>query len=523
MEQAIQIRPNDNVAVARSKLEIGQTVFGIEVRQPIDPLHKVALKKISAGSPVYRYGEPIGVASCDIQPGEWIHTHNLSFHYTGRDYKFSTKSPPKLTPPEGMSQFQGYRRANGEIATRNYIAVISSVNCSGHVPGLVVDKFRDIKKRFPNIDGVLPFTHQTGCGITMNNEAHDTLNRTFAGMMRHPNIVGCVMVGLGCEQLNPTAIAQSGLVQIRDLTVQGGSGKPLPKKDDGSLLVSIQSHGGTANVVREITDYIEKMLPRANDVKRVPIGVEELILAMNCGGSDAFSGLTANPAVGFASDLLVALGGTTVLAESPETAGAEHLLTERARNPEVGQKLVNFIRWWEEYFAAHTFLHPRPSMDNNPSHGNKAGGLTTIVEKSLGAVAKGGSSTLNHVLAYAEKIPSKSGFCFMDTPGKDSSSMTGLVAGGANIGVFTTGRGNVAGWAPVPTIKICTNTPTYERLTGDMDLNAGTIMDGTATVEDVGRLILAKMIEVASGEPTRSEILGANTSCFDPWYFGPSV
>jgi altronate hydrolase len=357
----------------------------------------------------------------------------------------------------------------------------------------------------------------------MGNEAHQTLHQTFAGMTKHPNIVSYIMVGLGCEQLNPTGMVESGLVQLRDLTSQGQNGKPFPNKDDGSLLISIQSHGGTAKVVSEVCSYIEKLLPRANDVKRTSIPVEELILAMNCGGSDAFSGLTANPAVGYAADLLAALGGTAVLAETPETAGAEHILTERAVNQEVGQKLVDLIRWWENYFAVHTFLHPQPSMDNNPSHGNKAGGLTTIVEKSLGAVAKGGTSRLNHVLKYAEKIPSRAGLCFMDTPGKDSSSMTGLVAGGSNIGVFTTGRGNVAGWAPVPTIKICTNTPTYQRLEGDMDLNAGGIMDGTASVEDVGVTILAKMIEVASGEQTCSERLGANTSCFDPWYFGPSV
>jgi altronate hydrolase len=519
----IRIRPNDNVAIARVKLQPGDEALGVRVKDTIDPLHKIALQRIRAGSPVMRYGEPIGLASKDIEPGQWIHTHNLSFHYTGRDYQYSTKKNLLPAKPEGMTHFSGYRRENGEAATRNYIAVISSVNCSGHVPGLVVDKFRDIKKLFPNVDGVLPFTHQTGCGITMNNEAHASLSRTFAGMMKHPNIIGCIMVGLGCEQLNPTAIVESGLVQIRDLTVQGGAGKPVPTNDDGSLLVSVQSHGGTENVVREITGYVEKMLPRANAVKRVPIGVEELILAMNCGGSDAFSGLTANPAVGYTADLLAALGATAVLAETPETAGAEHILTERAVNRDVGEKLVSLIRWWENYFAAHTFLHPQPSIDNNPSHGNKAGGLTTIVEKSLGAVAKGGTSTLNHVLEYAQKIPARAGLCFMDTPGKDSASMTGLVAGGANIGVFTTGRGNVAGWAPVPTIKICTNTATYDRLSGDMDLNAGVIMDGTASVEDMGLAILSKIIAVASGELTRSEILGANTSCFDPWYFGPSV
>lgn len=523
MEKAIQIRPQDNVAIAREKLNPGDIIFGVEVTSEVDRLHKVALTSIRKGEPVLRYGEPIGVATKEIRAGEWVHTHNLGFLYTGRDYEFGTKKVALPQPPVGFSHFQGFRRADGRAATRNYLAVVASVNCSAHVPLFVERHMGDILKGYPNIDGILMLTHQSGCGITMYDESHDAIRRTIAGTMNHPNIVGAVLVGLGCEQLDPSSLVTKNLVQIRDLTRQGAWGDPVPQTDQGSLLVSVQSHGGTEPTAKAVIEYLKKLLPRANDVRRVPIPVDELILGMNCGGSDAFSGLTANPALGYAADLLVALGGTAVLGETPETAGAEHILTARARSREVGQELVALIRWWEKYFAAHSFLHPCPTMDNNPSHGNKAGGLTTIVEKSLGAVAKAGTSTLNHVLSYAATIPAKAGLCFMDTPGKDSASMTGIVAGGANIAVFTTGRGNVAGWAPAPTIKVSTNTDTYERLRGDMDLNAGGIMDGKISVEDVGQLILAKMIEVSSGEKTASERLGADRSCFDPWNMGPTV
>lgn len=523
MESVIRMRPEDNVAVACQRLEPGHRALGVEVTETVAMFQKVALTDIPEGAPVTRYGESIGIATCDIKAGQYVHTHNVGFQYQERNYEYAIRAPQPPPKPAGCDTFLGFRRKDGRPATRNYLAVIASVNCSGHVPGLVAEKFLDVRRDYPNIDGVLPFTHQTGCGITMNDDAHEALLRTFAGTMNHPNIVGSVMVGLGCEQLDPSRLANGGLIQLGDLTKQGERGKPLPTTDEGSLLVSIQSHGGTTETVESVTRYLTQLLPRANDVKRVPIPAAEIILAMNCGGSDAYSGITANPALGIAADLLVALGGTPVLAETTETIGAEHLLIERARTPAVGEKLAALIRWWNDYYTHFTFLNRMPSANNNPSHGNKAGGLTTIVEKSLGAVAKGGTTVLEHVLAYAERIPPRGGLCFMDTPGKDSHSMTGLLAGGANVGIFTTGRGNVAGWAPMPTIKLCTNTPTYERIRGDMDLNAGGIVDGTISLEDMGLVILQKILAVASGERTASERLRADRACYDPMYKGPLV
>ncbi len=523
MDNAILIHPADNVAIARVALKPGEKARGVELREPVRALQKISLVRIPAGAPVIRYGTQIGVASADIEPGSWVHTQNLAFHPGQQDYRFASEQPPIPPIPQGFTTFEGYRRQDGRVGTRKYLAVISTVNCSGHVPPLVRDRFRTIREDYPGIDGILAISHQTGCGITMGNESHRTLQRTFANLAKHPNIAGLVFVGLGCEQLDPSGMVGSKLIQLNDLTVQGGQGRPLPTVDDGPLLVSLQSHGGTEKTVNEVCRYLQTMIPRVAAIKRTPIPLSEIILGTNCGGSDAFSGITANPAVGAAVDMLVALGASAVLAETPETAGAEHILTRRARTKEVGEELVRLIKWWEAYYAAHTFLHPTPSLDNNPSVGNKDGGLTTITEKSMGAVAKAGTTMLNHVLQYGALIPRNAGLCFMDTPGKDSSSMTGLVSGGANIGVFTTGRGNMAGWAPAPTIKICTNTPTFMRLEGDMDLNAGGIIDGTHTIQDVGFAILAMIRDVASGHRTRSEILGADTSCFDPWYFGASV
>ena len=338
-------------------------------------------------------------------------------------------------------------------------------------------------------------------------EDHLQLNRVLAGFAKHANIGAYLVIGLGCETGQASFLAESnGLVQLPGS--QGANKLPL--------ILNMQEVGGIKKTVERATAVLKELLPEANKVKRVPIPVAELILGLNCGGSDGNSGVTANPALGIASDLLVAHGGTTVLAETPEIYGAEHMLTRRATTREVGEKLIERIKWWERYTAMFGV-----EINNNPSHGNKKGGLTTIYEKSLGAVAKGGSTALREVYQYAEPIKSK-GFVIMDTPGYDPVSVTGLVAGGCNIVTFTTGRGSCFGCKPAPSIKIATNTPMYERMVDDMDINAGKILEGTSLAE-VGKEIFEKIIAVAGGEKTKSEAQGIGAEEFAPWSIGPTL
>ena len=400
--------------------------------------------------------------------------------------------------------FDGYARADGRAGTRNYVAVISSVNCSASVSQYVAQRFKndDFAKAFPNVDGVIAFTHKAGCGIKPD-EPLLLLQRTIAGIARHPNIFGYVLIGLGCETNQI-----EGIVRGFNLDAPDPSGiKPE--------FMTIQRAGGVRKTVDAATEAVKKLLPGANALRRTKIPISKLTLALNCGGSDGNSGITANPALGVASDELVKYGGTSVLAETPEIYGAEHLLTRRAITREVGEKLIELIHWWEDHARQHN-----ATIDNNPSPGNKLGGLTTIYEKSLGAVAKGGNSPLAAVYRYAESID-KPGFGFMDTPGYDPVSMTGLVAGGCNVGVFTTGRGSVYGCKPSPCIKVATNTPLFTHMNEDMDLNAGTILDGEETVREVGLRILDKIVATASGEKTKSEAQGIGDEEFAPWIIGP--
>jgi altronate hydrolase len=403
-----------------------------------------------------------------------------------------------------MRFFQGYGRADGRAGTRNYVAVISSVNCSASVSQYVAQRFKNesFARDFPNVDGVIAFTHKSGCAITPDEPVR-LLQRVLAGVARHPNIFGYVLIGLGCETNQV-----EGLVRAHNLDA------PNPGGAQPEFL-TIQRTGGVRRTVDAAVAAVLKVLPQANALKRSPQPISKLILAENCGGSDGNSGITANPALGVASDELVRYGGTSVLAETPEIYGAEHLLTRRAVSREVGEKLISFIKWWEDHARMHN-----ATIDNNPSPGNKEGGLTTIYEKSLGAVAKGGQAPLAAVYKYAEPITTP-GFGFMDTPGYDPVSMTGLMAGGCNIGVFTTGRGSVYGCKPSPCIKVATNTPMYEHMSEDMDLNAGTIMDGTESVAQVGAHIFEKIISVASGEKTKSEAQGIGDEEFAPWHIGP--
>ncbi|MEW6159466.1 MAG: altronate dehydratase family protein [Verrucomicrobiota bacterium] len=510
-EFALQLRDNDDVAVLKRPLKIGAELvhetFTLTANRDIPSGHKIALKPIPDGAPIRKYGQIIGFAKGDIRPGDHVHTHNVVMKEFARDYGFGMDvRPVEYYPAEQMRFFQGYLRPDGRVGTRNYIAVVSSVNCSASVSHYVRDHFRtaDFKRDFPNVDGIIAFTHKSGCCV-QPGEPYQLLQRVLVGMAKHPNVFGYVMIGLGCEGHQVQFLRRDHqLDQIKP-------GEPAP------AFMNIQGTGGVRKTVQAAVAAVNRMLPYANAVQRTSQPISKLVLAENCGGSDGNSGITANPALGVASDELIRYGGTSVLAETPEIYGAEHLLTRRAVRREVGEKLVAFIRWWEEHARQHN-----ATIDNNPSFGNKEGGLTTIYEKSLGAVAKGGQSPLTEVYRYAEAVRNEPGLAFMDTPGFDPVSMTGLISGGCTVGVFTTGRGSVYGCKPSPCIKVATNTPLFNWMQEDMDINAGTILDGTETVEQVGRRIFEKIINVASGEKTKSELAGMGDEEFAPWLLGPT-
>jgi altronate hydrolase len=404
-----------------------------------------------------------------------------------------------VTPVETPDTFMGYRRENGQIGTRNYIAIVTSVNCSATAARRIADAFGpDELAAYPNVDGVVAFVHGTGCGMAGDGDGFEALQRVMWGYARHPNHAGVLMVGLGCE-----------INQIDWLLEAYGL-----KQSPTFQVMNIQSVAGLAKTIEMGIAKVKAMLPEANKATREPCPASALKVALQCGGSDAWSGVTANPALGYACDLLVAQGGTGVLAETPEIYGAEHLLTARAADRAVGDKLIGLIQWWQDYTTRN-----KGSMDNNPSPGNKKGGLTTILEKSLGAAAKGGTTPLTGVYKYAEPVTA-AGFTFMDSPGYDPASVTGQIAGGCTLVVFTTGRGSAFGSKPAPTIKVATNTDMYTRMTGDMDVNAGEMLSGGVSLEEKGREIYEMLLRVASGEVTKSEAQGLGDYEFVPWQIG---
>ena len=500
VQLTIRLHPDDDVVIARLEVPTGTLVSKENVRAvvTIPAGHKLAVRDVAQGKPVRRYNQIIGFASQEILPGQHVHTHNLAFDGFERDYAIGVDAKP--TPKAATTAtFDGYVRADGRIATRNYIGVISTVNCSASVSKYVATHFTDDRlASYPNVDGVVAITHSVGCGMDSNGKGMDVLRRTIAGYVRHPNFAGVVIIGLGCEANQMDALFQAqGLEEDKLL-------KPL----------IIQASGGSRKTVQAGIEAVESMLPIANRLKREPVPAAWLTVGLQCGGSDGYSGISANPALGAACDLVVAHGGTVILSETPEIYGAEHLLTRRAVSPAVAQKLIDRIHWWEDYTARN-----EGSMDNNPSPGNKAGGLTTILEKSLGAVAKAGTTNLVDVFGYAEPVTAK-GMVFMDTPGYDPVSATGQVAGGANLICFTTGRGSVYGCKPSPSLKLATNSTLYQRMTEDMDINCGDIVEGSCTVAEKGREIFELMLRTASGAKSKSEAYGMGSEEFVPWYLG---
>ncbi|MCC6303747.1 MAG: altronate dehydratase [Rhodobacteraceae bacterium] len=499
---ATRLHPDDNVLIALADLAAGATAEGFPgpLPGPVPRGHKLAAQAIAPGERVIRYGQTIGAATAAIAAGAHVHSHNLGM--SGHDGGGVPGSAlrPLPSPPGPERQFQGYHRADGRVGTRNFLGVLTSVNCSGSVARFIAEAAEAAPWRsaFANVDGIVPIVHGSGCGMAGAGAGFDLLLRTLKGWARNPNFGGILLVGLGCEVL-----------QLADLV----AGARL-RADDNFRTMTIQATGGTRATVERGTALLAEMAARADRARRAPAPVSALTVALQCGGSDGYSGITANPALGAASDLIVARGGTTILSETPEIYGAEHLLTARAADPAVARRLIDRIRWWEAYVA-----REGGAMDNNPSPGNKRGGLTTILEKSLGAVAKGGTAPLAAVCGYGEEVTAK-GLVFMDTPGYDPCSVTGQVAGGANLVVFTTGRGSVSGFKPVPCIKLATNSEMHARMAGDMDLDCGDIVERGVPVAAKGAEIFELILRVASGERTKSEALGFGGVEFVPWQIG---
>ena len=492
--KTVRLSASDNVVTAIAALDIGQEGAITQIPRG----HKMATQDIPKGAPVYKYAQVIGYAGEDIAKGDHVHTHNLEFRNVDQTYEFATNLRP-VSPVTKPDMFMGYRRASGRVGTRNYIAVLTSVNCSATAARRIADYFTDDKlAAYPNVDGVVAFVHGTGCGMAGSGDGFEALQRVMWGYARNPNVGGVLMAGLGCE-----------MNQI-DWLVEAYGLKTGPLFQS----MNIQNVGGLQKTIDLGIKKIEEMLPIVNQATRTECPASELMVALQCGGSDAWSGITANPALGYAVDLLTAQGGTGVLAETPEIYGAEHLLTARAVDKNVGEKLVGMIKWWEDYTARNL-----GSMDNNPSPGNKKGGLTTILEKSLGAAAKGGTTPLTGVYKYGEPVTAK-GFTFMDSPGYDPASVTGQIASGCNLVCFTTGRGSAFGSKPSPTIKVATNTDMYNRMVDDMDINAGTILTDGRSVQEVGREIYEMFLRVASGEQSKSEAQGLGDFEFVPWQIG---
>ena len=498
----LHLHPNDNVLVAKTALALGQEIseLGVRTRAQVPAGHKIAARRIAAGEQVKKYDTVIGVATRDLEPGDYVHSHNLQLVDYYRDPAFGADVQPVDYVPEAeRATFQGFVRPGGGVGTRNFIGILSSVNCSATVIKRIAAHFTPERlAAYPHVDGVAAFAQTSGCGMSSPSEHFDVLRRTLAGYARHPNLAGVLIVGLGCERNQVDSLVDS----------QG--------LKEGKLLrtMVMQDVGGTRATIEAGIRAIEEMLPIANEARRTTVSASHLKIGLECGGSDGFSGITANPGLGAAMDILVRHGGTAILSETPEIHGVEFMLTRRAITPEVGQKLLDRLAWWEKYTAGQN-----AQFNGVVGHGNQAGGLANIFEKSLGSAMKGGTTPLRAVYEYAEPI-TENGFVFMDSPGYDPEASTGQIASGAQLICFTTGRGSMFGSKPAPTIKLASNTPMFTRLEEDMDINCGVVIDGECTVAELGQRIFEQILRHASGEQTKSELLGLGDHEFVPWHMG---
>ena len=500
---AIRLHSADNVVVARTDIQTGTSVEGYNIvaRNLVPAGYKIAITDIAEGEPVLKYNTVIGFASEFVQAGTMVHNHNISFGEFDRDYAYSRDYRPlELLPESDRATFQGYKRSDGRAGTRNFIAIVSTVNCSATVVHEIANHFtKERLVSFPNVDGVAAFAHALGCGMEMTGEPMDLLQRTLAGYIQHPNVAGALVIGLGCERCQV-----GGLFGAQNLT-------------EGPKLrtMVMQESGGTRKSIEMGIAIVEEMLVEANKCQRQAVSAGHITVGLQCGGSDGFSSITANPALGAAVDLLSKHGGTGILSETPEIYGVEHTLTARAATPEIGKKLIERIRWWKDEYAPGRDVQ----INGKVSPGNQTGGRANILEKSLGSSMKGGTGPLMEVYKYAEPVNTK-GFVFMDSPGFDPVSATGQIAGGANLVAFTTGRGSCFGAKPTPSIKLATNTLMFERMEEDMDINCGDIIDGTASVEEIGKRIFDYFLYIASGGETKSEVLDLGRHEFIPWQIG---
>jgi altronate hydrolase len=535
----IYLHDADNVVIARTNLQAGTRLIAgsnqIVLRQTIPAGHKMAIRRIPAREVVRRYGQVIGFATQAIAPGEHVHTHNLAVQDFQREYAFGKDVRPMMVVPEhDRLTFLGYQRGDGRVGTRNLLAVISTVNCSAHVCRAIAHHFtRERLAAYPNVDGVIALTHPYGCATQIGGADHQQLQRVLAGMAHHANVGAYLLVGLGCEanqmgELLPVIARRAAATPSGPPTfhrkVGHGQQSPMHAHETAAQTalsvtqpsLSIQELGGTRKTIEAGIEAVEQLLPQVNVIQRTPQPISELTIALQCGGSDGWSGVTANPLVGRIADEIVQQGGSVVLAETPEIYGAEHLLTRRAISREVGKQLIDKVRWWEDHTR-----RMGTEIDNNPSPGNKAGGLTTIYEKALGAIAKSGSTPLTGVYDYAEPITTR-GFAFMDSPGYDPVSVTGQVASGCNLVLFTTGRGSTFGFKPAPSIKVATNSSLFNRMMDDMDFDAGRMLDGES-MDDVANELFELVIAVASGQPSKSEAQDIGEAEFAPWHLGETL
>ena len=498
----IRLDAADNVVVARMEIAAGTAIpdEGIQALADVPMGHKLAARDLKAGEPILKYNTVIGFAAEDLPAGSYLHSHNIRFDEVEKDYALGKHYvATAILPPAERATFMGYQRDNGSVGTRNMIGIFITVNCSATVAKKISAYFDEERMAaYPNVQGVVAFVHEQGCGMEMTGEPMDLLRRTLSGYIRHPNIAGALVVSLGCERNN----------LARFFEEQGlATGKTLKA-------ITMQEVGGTQAAVKAGIEAVKGLLEQANQFTRTPCSAEHLMIGLQCGGSDGFSGLSANPGLGKAVDILVRHGGTAILSETPEIFGVEQTLTARARTPEVGQKLVDRMNWWLKYNEGKD-----TQINGRVSPGNNAGGLANILEKSLGGAKKGGSSGLMEVYKYAEPV-TQNGFVFMDTPGYDPVSATGQIAGGANLICFTTGRGSCFGSYPSPTIKLASNTAMFQRMRDDMDINCGEVIDGTKSLDQIGEDIFQLILRIASGEASKSEAMGVGEEEFCPWPIG---
>lgn len=495
----VRLHADDNIAVAIDDIVAGQLLpaLGIVAAQAIPRGHKIAIRAIADGDWVLRYAQAIGAAKADISVGQHVHSHNLVMADVPRSEHLPSQAFTDKAPD---ASFLGYWRDDLRLAgTRNYVAVVPMVSCAVTVARRITQNIQQrIVQSYPGIDGAMALSHASGCAMDSNGIGLKTLQRTLAGWVGNPNFAGVLLVGLGCET-NQIA----SFLSAHGLSV----GERLQT-------LSIQQAGGTQAAIDQGIAQLETCLPQWSAWQRTRLNAAHLRVALQCGGSDGFSGVSANPALGCAADKLVAAGAAVILAETPEIYGAEQLLKQRAINDGVAATLQSKIDWWRDYVA-----REGGTLDHNPSPGNKAGGLTTILEKSLGAVAKAGVSPLQAVLEYGERNHAR-GLLFMDSPGYDPVSITGQIAAGANIVCFTTGRGSTYGSKPVPTLKLASNSLMAQRMSSDMDIDCGPILAGVSSHVEMGDQIFDRILALASGAASKSEQLDLGDDAFVPWQLG---